>query len=62
MNADTESVIMSFHEYVPKDRLHAELFALRDEWNEAPYLFKYFDDPERVNVFANLRRRMCWDF
>ena len=59
LDADTASVVMDFHEYYPKDRLHAELVSIRDPWNEQLFLARFWRD-DRPCVFDNLTRRMRW--
>ena len=56
---DAQGVIMGFHEYYPKDKLHAELLSLRDPWNEQQYLCRFWRD-DRPCVFDNLRGRLQW--
>ena len=56
---DAQGVIMGFHEYYPKDKLHAELLSLRHPWVEQQYVCRFFNW-ERACVFDCLTTRMNW--
>ena len=51
---DAEGIIMEFHEYYPKDRLHEELVSYR----EPRSMFQW--EHEEGTVFEELANRMCW--
>ena len=68
MDPDSESIVWEYHEYAPKDAIHAELLSLRDPWVLADFVMDWWreqpcDDfgmPVRPCVFDGIDRRMLW--
>ena len=57
--ADEQGIIMAFHEYFPKDALHAELLSLNHPWIEQQYSARFWNW-DRPTVFDCLTVRMNW--